>query len=67
MRYLARNSDVKTIDVKEVKKDTEIDTQFGKVLVTKGNYIATYTDKERKGQKFGITKADLDLLYKPVK
>lgn len=66
MKYAAKNSDTKVIEVKEAKKDTEIDTQFGKVLVTKENYIATFVDKERKGQKFGITKADLDLHYKPV-
>ena len=48
-----------TFDATQVDEDTTIDTVYGDVLVTKGNYILTdYT-----GAKIGITPIDLQIQY----
>lgn len=43
-----------------VEEDTKLDTKYGEVLVTPGNYILT----DSKGEKIGITPIDLELNYK---
>ena len=51
-----------TFTVKLVEEDTTIDTVYGDVLVTAGNYIIT----DHKGDKIGITPVDLQVQYDEV-
>ena len=61
--YVSTGDEEMIIKVEQAKKDTTIDTVDGEALVTKGNYIATYTSGFRKGKQFGITEADLNQHY----
>lgn len=66
-KYISKNKPQVTISIKEVKKDTTIDSPiYGPILVTKGNFIMKHLDGDTKGQEAGITQADLDALYEPV-
>lgn len=65
--YVSTSDEELTIKVEQAKKDTVIDTVDGEALVTKGNYIATYVSKFRKGKQFGITEADLNNNYTQAK
>ena len=65
--YVSTGNEEMIIKVVQAKKDTEIETIDGTVLVQKGNYIATYTQGFRKGKQFGITEADLKQHYTQAK
>lgn len=67
MKYISKQNSDEAITVAEAKKDTIIDhSEYGKILVTTGNYILTRSNGPKKGEKVGITKADLELQYKPA-
>lgn len=48
-----------TVRISSVDTDTEIETIYGKTLVTSGNYIVT----DHLGNKTGITLSDIHNLY----
>lgn len=48
-----------TFHAKQVKEDTVLDTIYGDVLVTTGNYVLT----DCYGAQVGITPIDLELQY----
>lgn len=50
------------INAVKQKKDIVIQTVYGDVLVTAGNYIVTFAD----GSKVGMTQQDLDANYETV-
>jgi len=56
------DTDTKIIATK-VNTDTIIQSEYGDVLVTAGNYIVEVTDGMNVGRKFGITQVDLDISY----
>lgn len=62
-KYTLKENEKAKFDIVKAKKDTEVETVFGTILVTKDNYIAT----DDNGNKFGVTEADLNVLYTPVK
>jgi len=47
----------------KVKDDTVVQSEYGDILVTAGNYTVEVTDGMNVGRKFGITQADLDRSY----
>lgn len=67
MKYVHKQDKDRIVTVKEVKKDTVIESkEYGNILVTKGNFILKSEDGNS-GSEVGITKADLELWYKPAK
>jgi hypothetical protein len=62
-KYVSKDSSKTTVEAKQVKKDSIIDTNFGPTLVSAGNYIIVNPD----GSKICMTKSDLQLFYKPKK
>lgn len=47
----------------QVKNDTVVQSEYGDILVTAGNYVVEVIEGFNVGRKFGITQTDLDISY----
>lgn len=61
--YISIDNPETKIVATKVNTDTVIQSEYGDILVTVGNYTVEVTGGMNIGKIFGITQVDLDLFY----
>lgn len=67
MKYVSKQNPDEKVTVVEAKKNTVLEhSNYGNITVLEGDYILTRSTGPMRGEKVGITKADLELQYEPA-